>query len=203
MHMCRDVYIQRHPDNHHSFETLFHRGGVQLAGKMRVNYIKASFKTKPPSTELIERFFVKKRGLRLSSFPEYNDRVKISLMGNHWEHVNLTGGKTLRELERFAVLYCRKLNTTLVTPVKIDSIAASTHIKKLQENCDFSVRRRLTDAGFTIKDNRRFPGCVLRNKKISEKGVCVYFRTSGAVNFCGFKKTGDLVQMYTALSEAV
>ena len=124
-------------------------------------------------------------------------------MGRHKEHVNLTGGKTLQELERFVVLYCRMLDTSLTTPVRIDSIAASTRIKKLQENCDFSVRRHLTAAGFTIKDNRRFPGCVLRNRTISEKGVCVYFRTSGAVNFCGFKKYEDMAKMYTALSEAV
>ena len=170
---------------------------------MRINYIKASFKTLPPCRDVIEEFFTKNKTLRLSSFPEYNPRIKISLMGKLLQHVNITGGKTLIELEKFAVYYCSKVRTTLTTPVKIDSIAASSHIEKLQKNCNFNLRGKLIKAGFSIQDNHRFPGSVLRNKKISEKGVCVFFRTTGSVNFCGFRKLVDLDTMYQAVVEAI
>ena len=174
-----------------------------MADKMRVNYIKASFRTLPPNLDIIDRYFTKKRGLRIASFPDLSTRIKVSVMGNNCEYVNLTGGKTMIELECFADSYCDIVKTEIVSQIKVDSIAATTHLDKLRDNCSFELRKRLADAGFTIKDNQRFPGCVLRNNRISEKGVCIYFRTSGALNFCGFKKQEDIQQMCNAVSDAI
>ena len=173
--------------------------------RMRVNYIKCSFKTEPPDLCLVEKIFAKKRGLRLATFPEHNARVKVSLMGKFLTHVNLTGGRSLHELKSFAIFYCQKVGTELTEPVRIDSISASERIEKLKVRGTegFTVRKKLTEAGFTIKDNIHFPGCVLRNVKISERGTCVYFRTSGAVNYCGFKRYEDLISMHNAITESI
>ena len=124
-------------------------------------------------------------------------------MGSFLDHVNLTGGRSIQEFKKFAVFYCRELNTTLTQPIKIDSISATARIDKLRGDRGFDVRKKLTIAGFTIKDNQRFPGCVLRNSEISERGTGVYFRTSGAINYCGFKRHEDLINMHDAITNAI
>ena len=171
--------------------------------KMRINYIKCSFNTKPPELDLVEKNFTRKRGLRIASFDEYSSRIKVTLMGKHLTHVNLTGGKSIQELERYAVFYCQKLNTSLTQPIRIDSISASERIEELKGSRGFGVRKKLVDAGFVITDNKQFPGCVLRNAGITERGTCVYFRTSGAVNYCGFKGQEELSKMHDAIINAI
>ena len=169
---------------------------------IKINYYKASFKTVPLTSEIIKKFFQRKKTLWTASFPEY-EKIKVTLMGRFFEYVNVTGSKTFCEIENFSIFFCDKFNVHIVNPVKIDSISAGTHMKKLQQNCSFGIRQKLCDSGFTLKDNYKFPGLVLRNSKEFGNSVCIYFRTSGKLNFCGFKNISDIVKMCRAIEDAI
>ena len=167
---------------------------------MRINYLKISFKTSPPSDLFVKRYFNKNNNLRVGSFIEFK-KVKITLMGAKFTFVNVTGLQSLSHAKSFKKFYLLMSGVESLSNIKIDSISATHRFPKKSEINFEDFRKKLFLLNLTVKDNSKFPGVVIRNREEVGGGCAVYFR-SGSVNFVGYKHIYYIIKMKNKIEEA-
>ena len=158
---------------------------------MRINYIKVNFVTTPPSSIFIKEHFTRYCNLQVGTFIQFKE-LKITLMGSKFEHVNVTGLRSLAYAKIFQRFYISVSNVKVISSIKIDSISATHKFENKSVISLEEFRRKLSILKLTAKDNSKFPGVCIRGEKSG--GCAVYFR-SGAINFIGFKHPFYMIKM--------
>ncbi len=152
--------------------------------RLRVNYLKASFKTDEPSRDFVSEWFVSHGQLYTGVLPECN-HVKITLMGNGCKHVNVTGVRTVQELDDIYNVYTHHAHVKPLSYPKIDSISASCKINRMcMLNFD-QYRTNLADSNFHVSDHPKFSGITIRKSSDPRKVITLF--PSGSINFIGYK----------------
>ena len=160
---------------------------------MKVNYIKVHFLTSSPQLSLINRHFTACNNTRIGVFTQYAS-IKVTLMGNKFEYVNVTGATSFSYLMEFKNFYISKFKVQLRSEIKIDSICATFRFENKSQVSFEQFRKNLSRFQLNVKDNSKFPGVVIRNKSNTKGGCAIYFR-SGSLNFVGFKHAKEIMLM--------
>ncbi len=150
---------------------------------LRVNYIKASFKTTEPSLNFVGKWFTKHGQLYTGSIPQFQ-HVKLTLMGYKCKHVNVTGVRSVSELESVYTAYLDCASVTLLTPPKVDSISASYKINRTCMLGFEQCRENLARSGFIVTDHPKFSGATIRRVDNLKKASTLF--PSGSLNFVGY-----------------
>ncbi len=167
---------------------------------IKLHYIKASFKSSIQSKDYIARCFTKRKNILIGFSPSLK-HVKITLMGKNMQYVNLTGAKSLTEVNLVFNEYILNSKSITISYPRVDSISAGCKFNRRRLFSFEDCRVNLSTAGFIVNDHSIFNGVTIRKCDDSRK-VCTLFQT-GSLNFIGFKHYNEINKMNVLILKCI